>query len=530
MGCEILPYKISPELVEKTREMARERKSPGRTPESHLNVTHDLFDVASFGRIREDAEALQDTLAKGKSELPTFPAFLEDAFYSLFKYVPGMKPPEEVKPTYQLNRNLLQEMTALPEYEQLRQHTKLDEVQAASATAVLGETILAENAEEIADLRKYLYKLQQAQERLAKITREQKRVESQMKVPNLTPQQLQQLAEQYQTLQQKEQQQAQAVMKAQKQTNLCAGAICAGTAMRNATKQALDTAQLQEELLGGWGEGAGTFKPVDYKDRLRLSQQILKNKKLLEIARLAGRFSRLAARKQKMKTKHSVEEISDIIQSNDLGRVLPSEVVLLVVPELELLFYKKYAERELLTYELTGEEVKGKGPIICCIDVSGSMGGERDTWCKAVALALIQVAHREKRNAIVIPFDHVVQTAFEFYKDDYSVENLLKMASYFTGGGTNFDPPLKASMRYLEAESKLKKADVVVVTDGEASLSAKVKEDFLDLKEKLKFSLITIVIGSEFGMIEHSLKPVSDHLYPVEQLDESLAGDIFESV
>jgi len=206
------------------------------------------------------------------------------------------------------------------------------------------------------------------------------------------------------------------------------------------------------------------------------------------------------------------------------------ETILLVEPELEFLFMKKFVDRELLTYELSGKESKGKGSIIICIDVSGSMGGERDVWCKAVALAMIEIAHREKRNAIVIPFDYSVQTAFEFYKDNFSVQTLLEMAGYFTGGGTNFDPPLKKAMEYLEKEKKLKNADIVIITDGEAHISNRVKTEFEEFKQRQKCSLITIVIGSEYGYVQHSLKPISNFLYPVDKLTDDLAENIFESV
>lgn len=506
--------------------MARQR-------EDHLNLGHDLVDTSRFGEMLGTARILSDTVKKGKGDLQTFPELMEDMFYSVFKYAPAFKPEPDVDPLYQINRGFLQEAMATPEWQQLRAKTKLDPIQSATAAASMGETLLKDHASEIAEMQKYIKQMQADAKQLDKLLKEQGAVQKQLKSTKLTPQQRAQLANQATILQQKAAQQQAGIATAQQQVTAVAIAASQGAAPAM-VKQALQSCDLQESLTCGWGTEAGSFVAVPYEERVKLSNAIVKNKKFLRIALLAGRMSRLAAKKQRQKTKHAVEEISDITQSDDVSRMIPSEAMLLAKPELKvlkLLFYKKFLEKQLLTYELSGEETKAKGPIIACIDISGSMNGEKDTWCKAVALALVRVAHKEKRNAIVIPFDTEVKTVFEFYKDvPFNAEMVLQMASYYSGGGTHFDPPLRKSMEYLEKEAKLKDGDVIMVTDGEAPVSDSTKVAFLELKQRLRFSLFTIVIGSQFGYVEHSLQPISDILYPVDALTDKLAGSIFESV
>ena len=496
--------------------------------EEFLNMDHDSYDSSQFDKIKNRAQILKGTLDKGKKDLQIFPQLIEDLFYTFYKYNPQMKPPSKVNPIFQLNRNLLFETVSDPNFDQLRTNTKLDELNASVAAASMGEALLTDHAEEIAEIQGYVKDVKSAAQSIQKIGKEQQLIQANMK--NAPPSQKNQLVKQNNQLDKQKQQQFKNMQKAQQGSKSAQTQLIKSGGVGSAIKQAKQAISLQNDFFESWGSGTGIFKPVSYEERIQMSQQLLLNKKLRKIAQLAGRFRRFAAKKQREKTKHSVEEVSDIHQSNDISRLITSELILLILPELEDYFYKKYAERELLTYELSGFESKGKGPLIICIDVSGSMGGDRDIWCKATSLALVDIAHREKRNAIVIPFDDDVQTVFEFYKDNYSLATVLEMASFFSGGGTNFDPPLLKAMEYLEKESKLEKGDIIMVTDGASNLSDHVKAQVEELKVKLKFSIFTVVIGSEFGYIEHSLKPISDFLISVADLDQNVAGDIFESV
>ena len=77
-----------------------------------------------------------------------------------------------------------------------------------------------------------------------------------------------------------------------------------------------------------------------------------------------------------------------------------------LIPELELEFYRRYLERRLLSYQARGtlprhqllprttdrgdQELQPMGPVIVCIDTSGSMGGYPEQCAKALALALFK--------------------------------------------------------------------------------------------------------------------------------------------
>ncbi len=99
-------------------------------------------------------------------------------------------------------------------------------------------------------------------------------------------------------------------------------------------------------------------------------------------------------------------ETRGITRSDDISRMLPSELVFLGHPQLKMLWHARRAEKALLTYRVEGvlsehvitekevlesQQQPGKkerlerGPIIVCLDTSGSMHGTPEMVAKALA-------------------------------------------------------------------------------------------------------------------------------------------------
>jgi uncharacterized protein with von Willebrand factor type A (vWA) domain len=420
---------------------------------------------------------------------------------------------------------MLAEMMQSPIFDQLRIHTRGNSAMGAVATASLCETIMTENEQTITQINMYLQQIAAARQQAAQLRKELQVAKNEVakaativdRTHAITKQQIQQ-NHLNQITTQINQQMAQV-------TQLGAGIQCT-----HGVQTALDAIGLESDICSGWGTATGSLSPVSYEDRLALQQALIKSPALIKILQMAGRMRRLAVRKQRQKSKHVYDEISDVKLGDDLGHLLVTEQLLLADPLLEPLFLKKYAEKSLFCYEMSGLEAKTKGPIIVCLDVSGSMGGERDCWAKGVALAMVDIAHHQKRNCIVIVFDNVIQHIFEFLKEDFQFKRVVELASYFTGGGTSFNPPLGKALDYIEKESQFKQADIIMVTDGDADVSEKTRNRFMEVKEKLKFSLFTIIVGTEYEWVDHPLKGLSDRQVPVADLTKELAEEVFESV
>ena len=98
-----------------------------------------------------------------------------------------------------------------------------------------------------------------------------------------------------------------------------------------------------------------------------------------------------------------------------------------------------------MEYKLNSNNEKCKGPIVCCIDTSGSMSGNREMWSKAVAIAMLEIAHNQKRDFAGILFSNKVSfnSPIIIPKDNIEPNKVLELAESFSGGGTDFEEPLR---------------------------------------------------------------------------------------
>jgi uncharacterized protein with von Willebrand factor type A (vWA) domain len=125
-----------------------------------------------------------------------------------------------------------------------------------------------------------------------------------------------------------------------------------------------------------------------------------------------------------------------------------------------------------MMYEQVGQEVSGKGPIVLCLDQSGSMH-KLDTQSKGYTLALMSIARKQRRDFCLILFSTRTQI-FQYEKGKIKGTDMVNFSQTFLGGGTNFALPLDRALKVIN-ESRCKQADVVFVTDGED----RVKTSFL---------------------------------------------------
>ena len=243
-------------------------------------------------------------------------------------------------------------------------------------------------------------------------------------------------------------------------------------ALREACDSAQDAVDEQAQALAALGCGGGPGQAQrggDAGSKRRAADLLMNSSKLKEIARKAGRLRQLANNAQKAEAKNARERLLGINRGDDLSRLLPTEIHKLADPDRRGHFLKGYVERTLLQYRLGGKLPQGKGPIVFCIDESGSMAGDREVWAKAVCLAMLEVAARQKRVCALVHFDRSVSRVDVFRPGQYGTAEVLDAMMHFSGGGTNFDAPLRAAVELIEAEGDLRKADVVLVTDGAAS-------------------------------------------------------------
>ena len=248
-----------------------------------------------------------------------------------------------------------------------------------------------------------------------------------------------------------------------------------------AAKQAKDGVETMEASLASFGTEPGELSRMRAEKRFELASRIQNNEILRMLADKVGRMVRFAMGEQARKIVHGRDEVYDIELGNDISQVLPSELITLADKDTEILFYKKYTERELMQYKLRGTDKVAKGAMIVMIDGSGSMMGHPDTWAKAVAIALLNIAAKQGRDFYGIFFSSAHDPLKEWYfpKGVAGIEDVLDMAEYFYGGGTDFEKPIGRGVDVLEKmfnsdEEGIKgaqKGDLVLITDGERDIA-----------------------------------------------------------
>lgn len=264
----------------------------------------------------------------------------------------------------------------------------------------------------------------------------------------------------------------------------------------------------------GFGTEPGKDGYAKSEAKLALAQKVKHNRKIQDIAALAGRFQREALHVQANKKNPGPDEITDVETGNDLGRILPSEMMKVNDPCLQYDFFRGFLEGSLLQYRLDSCEKEVKGPIVVCIDNSGSMRGAKETWSKAIALAMCTLAVEQKRPFEIIHFDTAVQRVDAFDTTDVDSNRLVDSCMFFSDGGTMFAPALERALTDIKSNKVYEKADVILITDGEAPLAPEFIEAFNKAKGEIGCHLYSIALRNMIGV----LAEVSDRYLEIKDL------------
>lgn len=200
------------------------------------------------------------------------------------------------------------------------------------------------------------------------------------------------------------------------------------------------------------------------------------------------------------------KDLLGIHLSNDLVRLLPSELSLVHNRYLRSYFHAKYIENRLATYLLSdrdedydpGENNKeAEGPIILCIDTSSSMAGYPEKLAKASALYLLKEAAKQGRKLYIIAFSgEGVLRELEVAQSEGGVEKALEFFRWTFYGGTDYITPMTRSIELIE-KSSYRKADILMISDGIVKVSDEFTDYMKRIKDKLKFKIYSLIINSK---------------------------------
>jgi len=220
-----------------------------------------------------------------------------------------------------------------------------------------------------------------------------------------------------------------------------------------------------------------------------------------------------------------------VYRSGRMARMLPSETMLLTHRRLRLVWHARHAERSLLTYEdddrmreVVHERVPvwqtspqqlpdlrmEAGPMLICVDTSGSMQGGPEAVAKAVVFEAMRTAHAQQRACHVFAFGGPGEIAeLELGMDMAGIAQLAQFLGQGFRGGTDVCEPIERVLARL-AEERWQLADLLIASDGEFGATPGTAAALARTKAELGLRVLGVLIGDRKtpGMLE-----LADDLY-----------------
>lgn len=286
-----------------------------------------------------------------------------------------------------------------------------------------------------------------------------------------------------------------------------------------AGKAAAEKAECVSNTLAAWGYGPDSNKPEQRAADMELVTRVSRSKTLMDVARHLGRLRELMDGKRKNGYTYGRGEKYSLELGGNINRAIASEFAMLASPETLPLFFRKLQRKALKQYQRREPVCKGSGDIICLLDESTSVEGQA-AWCKAVALALLDIAMRNQRRFAVIHFAGVkhIQTDL-FLPGQYTREDVLRCAETFLNGNTDYETPLFEALRLMKEEG-FENADMVFVTDGACSLSEEFMEHLKQEQATKGFQITGILLDMGFSGFEFSLQGFCSNIYRTSELTQ----------
>ncbi|MFN3495863.1 MAG: VWA domain-containing protein, partial [Hydrogenophaga sp.] len=207
-------------------------------------------------------------------------------------------------------------------------------------------------------------------------------------------------------------------------------------------------------------------------------------------------------------------EVDGVRRSRTLARMAGSETLNLTHPVLRRLWRARFAEAQLLTYDdrarsptnrpLPRPDAKlqrntlthaGRGPLIVCLDTSGSMRGAPENVAKACVLQALRSAHASRRACRLLAFGgHDELLEREMALDVAGLAHLLDVMGQSFDGGTDVQTPMERAIELVQTTG-WEEADLLIVSDGEFGVTHATLAQLRDAKQRLALRVHGILIG-----------------------------------
>ena len=283
-----------------------------------------------------------------------------------------------------------------------------------------------------------------------------------------------------------------------------------------AVQSAAEKAEEVQAIIGAWSDEPGNLERNEANEELLA--QVRKSDVLKNVAKYLGRFREIFAQGKRNGYAYGRGEKYSLELGNDLSKALTSELAMLASPQTMPLFLQKYQRKQIKQYQRREPIYKGMGDIICCLDESDSTVGAPTAWGKAVALTLLEIAADGERNFALVHFSNRGRCQTDLFRPGaYTMDDKMRAAETFLGGGTNFETPMWESLRLMR-EDGFENADIVFISDGECAMPEHFIEELQQEQAERRFTITGVLLDSGSPGMDFSLKEFCQNIYRTSQL------------
>ena len=287
----------------------------------------------------------------------------------------------------------------------------------------------------------------------------------------------------------------------------------------------------------GWDMSQGALQKIHWQQMADLRKVVKSNPQLKKIIDSLGREKKLSlekddnpgysttkTKKPEVPVRQEKQITSDpmhtrgVTRSDDISRMLASEAVLLGHTKMKMLWHARRAEQALMTYQIEGvlsshipdtesspakkrEKMKSisgeeqSGPIILCIDTSGSMKGAPEFLSKAVTLEAVRLASEEKRDCYLMLFSGTNQIQCLELAPTYSgLREIMKFLQMTYHGGTDVIDALNNAISKVR-NRKWRKADILLISDGLFNVESETLSVLRQTKKRLNLRIHGLLVN-----------------------------------
>ncbi len=293
-----------------------------------------------------------------------------------------------------------------------------------------------------------------------------------------------------------------------------------------------------------WDDLAGELHARDWTAARRASEWLAQLPALAALIEQLGRGERSAARPPRPQAAPAARapasaalravpttlpgapgEITGVCFSARPERMLPSEAVMLRHPVLRKLWRARHAEARLLSHDTAArlvdwrpdasapprqaarqvdDEARERGPMIICLDTSGSMRGAPENIAKAAVIAALRAAHAQRRGCVLVAFGgpgELVEA--ELGAGALGLAALLALMGQGFDGGTDIQTPIERAVERVH-EARWREADLLLVSDGEFGCTPAALARLDEAREAFGLRVQGVLVGDRetLGLLE----------------------------